>query len=85
MSEHSAVADAVSHLGGPSAVARARELTPWAVSKWMRSGVPSEHVIWLAEQTAWRYTPHQLSPLLYPHPDDGLPQDLRRGLSAASA
>lgn len=78
MSE-SFVAAAIEHLGGPSAVARLRALrSPWSVSKWIRDGLPSEHVLWLARETGWRWSPHQLAPDLYPHPDDGLPEE-RRG------
>lgn len=74
----SSVAAAIESLGGPSAVARRRELkSPWSVSKWIRDGLPPEHVLWLARETDWRWTPHQLAPELYPHPDDGLPSDLR--------
>ena len=71
-----AVAQALDKLGGDSAVARLLNLTPWAISKW-RKRLPERRVLWLSEQTAWEFTPHQLSPDLYPHPDDGLPPELR--------
>ncbi|WP_208328577.1 Cro/CI family transcriptional regulator [Paraburkholderia sp. BL6665CI2N2] len=70
------VARAIDHLGGDSAVARLLNLTAWAVSKWRRR-LPERRVLWLAERTAWKFTPHQLCPELYPHPDDGLPIELR--------
>ena len=66
-------ARAIESLGGASAVARLRGVTPWAVSKWSRAGVPAEQARWLAEQTGWRFTPHQLRPDLYPNAADGLP------------
>lgn len=78
----SPVAQAIQHLGGPAAVATLRGLkTAWGASKWTRDGLPAEHVIWLSERTEWKFTPHQLRPDLYPHPDDGLPAD-RRAVAA---
>lgn len=77
-----AVREAIAHLGGPPKVAALRGLrTPWAVGKWLRDGVPHNQVLWLAEATSWRWTPHQLRSDLYPHPDDGLPEE-RRGAVA---
>ena len=76
----SVTAQAIADLGGPSAVARMRDCSPWAVTLWIRRGIPADHVLWLAERTDWKYTPHQISPNLYPHADDGLPVD-RRGNS----
>jgi len=74
----SPVADAIAQLGGAAAVSRRRELkSPWSVSKWIRDGLPAEHVLWLASQTDWKFTPHQLAPRLYPHPNDGLPSGRR--------
>lgn len=85
MSE-SPVAAAVESLGGPSAVARKRNLrSPWSVSKWIRDGLPADHVLWLARETGFQWTPHQLAPSLYPHPDDGLPEPLRALPSRAVA
>jgi len=77
------VAAAIDSLGGPSEVARRRGLTPWAVSKWTRR-LPAEHVLWLAEQTEWQYTPHQLAPALYPNPGDALPANRGRGATAVN-
>ena len=70
-------AQAIKSLGGASSVARLRGRPPWAISKWMRNGIPAEEVLWIAEQTEWEFTPHQLAPALYPHPSDGLPNDRR--------
>lgn len=76
--EHLKVAaQAIKSLGGASSVARLRGRTPWAISKWMRNGIPADEVLWLAEKTGWTYTPHQLAPGLYPYRDDGLPIDRR--------
>lgn len=71
------VALAIDMLGGDSAVARMLGVRPWAISKW-RKALPLDRVLWLAAQTEWRKTPHQLCPALYPHPDDGLPAEKRR-------
>lgn len=80
------VSQAIAHLGGASAVARARGLkTAWGASKWARDGLPAEHVLWLAEQTEWLFSPHELAPDLYPHPDDGLPVDRRAAAQDAAA
>jgi hypothetical protein len=80
MTASEALSGAITLLGGAAAVAKMRGLkTAWGVAKWERDGLPPNHVLWLAEQTAWRYTPNQLSPELYPHPDDGLPERFRGG------
>jgi DNA-binding transcriptional regulator YdaS (Cro superfamily) len=72
-------------LAGGSYVAVARRFnlrTGFGVSKWRWEGVPPERVIQLARFTEYQITPHQLRPDLYPHPDDGLPEELR-GRAAA--
>lgn len=49
-----------------------------AVSNWVQRGtVPPDNVIDVARAVDYRVTPHQLRPDLYPHPDDGLPAELR--------
>lgn len=71
---------AIKAAGGARRVALARGLRARAsVYKWAQDGVPPEHVIWLCEQCEWKFTPHMLSPNLYPHPDDGLPVAMRIG------
>lgn len=78
------VAAAIAALGGPAAVSRRRGLkSPWSVSKWIREGLPPEHVLWLAAETGYRFSPHDLAPAYYPHPDDGLPVE-RRALQASA-
>jgi hypothetical protein len=80
MSNEQTVRAAIKLLGGASAVARACGLkTAWGAAKWATDGLPADRVLWLAEQTAWRFTPHDLAPELYPHPDDGLPDRFRGG------
>lgn len=76
---NSYVERAVASLGGATGVAQLRKAeglrggTPWAISKWIKDGVPPNNVLWLSERTGWIFTPHQLAPHLYPHPEDGLP------------
>jgi len=79
--QESNVTLAIRLLGGAADVARRAGLkTAWGVSKW-REALPADRVLWLSEETGWRFSPHELAPERYPHPDDGLPEELR-GLSA---
>lgn len=51
------------------------------VWRWLRrfdGRVPAEFCIATASAALWRVTPHELRPDVYPHPDDGMPPDLRR-------
>ena len=76
--QDSPVARALGLAGGAAKVAQARGLkTPWGAAKWVKDGLPAQHVLWLAERTEWQITPHELAPQLYPHPDDGLPAERR--------
>jgi hypothetical protein len=76
--EANPVAQAIDSLDGDTAVAKRAGLkTSWAVSKW-RKNLPPDRVLWLAEQTGWKYTPHMLAPNLYPNPTDGLPKSKRK-------
>lgn len=48
------------------------------VSEWKRRGkVADGAVLDVAKAVDFAVTPHQLRPDLYPHPDDGLPQEMR--------
>lgn len=83
MDEKSHIAEAIDIAGGLTAVARRaypKQLTAWAVSKWLH-GLPPGRVLFLAELTGWRKTPHQLCPSLYPNPWDGIPPE-RAGVHA---
>lgn len=62
------------------AIARVCGVSPQAVSQWRVA--PADHVIKIAGATGFEITPHQLRPDLYPHRDDGLPDELR-GRAAA--
>lgn len=57
-------------------------ISPQGVSKWSEAGVPSERVLALCRATNFDVTPHELRPDLYPHPDDGLPDERRRAAAA---
>ncbi len=72
------VREAIAEAGGISVLATALGFkNPETVRVWLSRGLPDKHVLAVAEQTGWKYTPHQLAPDLYPHPDDGLPEDMR--------
>ena len=62
--------------GGRAAIAKRFGVSVQAVAKW-QVRVPSENVIGLAEIVEWKVSPHSLRPDLYPHPEDGLPANLR--------
>lgn len=50
------------------------------VWKWLnttKEGIPAKYVIPACKSVDYRVTPHELRPDLYPHPNDGLPQELR--------
>jgi DNA-binding transcriptional regulator YdaS (Cro superfamily) len=72
-----ALQEAIRICGGQGALAR--RLTPpakaQAVQQWRQ--VPSDRVLAVARAVEFRITPHQLRPDLYPHPEDGLPNELR--------
>lgn len=67
-------------------LARKIDIKPQALHQWMRSGVvPPHRVIDVARAVDFGVTPHQLRPDLYPHPEDGLPDEMRTGQPGASA
>jgi DNA-binding transcriptional regulator YdaS (Cro superfamily) len=49
------------------------------VNNWLRRDlkVPAEWVIACCETVLFEVTPHELRPDIYPHPNDGLPENLR--------
>ena len=48
-----------------------------AIQKYLKTKVPSEKVLSICQADEWKTSPHQLRPDLYPHPHDGLPEELR--------
>lgn len=67
----------LSRRGSKARVARIAKVSHQAVSKW--SCIPAELVLDVCADYGWAVTPHELRPDLYPHPDDGLPPELRGG------
>lgn len=56
----------------------AEQIGQSAISEWLRRGrVPGEKVILVARAVAHAVLPHELRADLYPHPEDGLPNDRR--------
>lgn len=49
------------------------------INNWLTrdKNIPSDWVLPLCESVDWQVTPHELRPDLYPHPHDGLPEDMR--------
>lgn len=49
------------------------------INNWLTrdKNIPSDWVLPLCESVYWQVTPHELRPDLYPHPEDGLPDDMR--------
>lgn len=61
-------------------LARKINVKPQALQQWLASGiVPPPRVIDVARAVDFQVTPHELRPDLYPHPEDGLPIELRKG------
>lgn len=59
-------------------LARLMNVNPQAIQGWRKTGqIPPDRVLDIARAVAFQVTPHQLRPDLYPHPEDGLPAELR--------
>lgn len=56
----------IEKLGGPSAIASALGILPWAVSKWRKSKIPAERVPALLQQFSGEVTANEMRPDLYP-------------------
>jgi len=67
----------IKRAGGREAVGRLFDCSGQAVGLWYANGVPAERVIKLCEAVEYRVKPHELRPDLYPHPEDGLPAEMR--------
>lgn len=63
--------------GGTNAVAARVGASPQVVSGWIKRGVPDSRVIDFCRAIEWRLTPHQMAPRIYPHPVDGMPNNIR--------
>lgn len=62
--------------GGVVALSLKLGLSRGAASQW--DEIPVEHVIKVCGLCKFKVTPHELRPDIYPHPDDGLPEELRK-------
>ena len=73
-----AIQKVVETLGSQRELARKAGATQQAVSVWLKNGKPGDlFTIAVARAVEFKVTPHELRPDLYPHPDDGLPPELR--------
>lgn len=61
------------------AIAKVLGISPQAVNQWFsKSVIPPRYVLTICEMTDWKIVPHDVRPDLYPSPDDGIPDFLRR-------
>lgn len=68
------IEDVIRDAGGAPAVAERLEINPVSVYEWVENNrLPPKRVIQVAELTGWMHTPHQIDPILYPNPTDGIP------------
>lgn len=76
-SKEAAFDRAIEKIGSVStAAAKLGYKTAWGLAKYGKT-VPDGKVLQFAALADWVSTPHELRPDLYPHPDDGLPAELR--------
>jgi hypothetical protein len=55
------------------------------ISYWLKTGaIPEIHCIGIAYASDWKESPHLINPDIYPHPEDGLPEEMRLLLRAAA-
>lgn len=73
-----ALEKAIKAAGSQQALAKLVGGVQTRISEWKRAGrVAAGSVIPVCAAVDWVVTPHELRPDLYPHPDDGLPAELR--------
>ena len=78
-----ALEKAIKLIGSPIAVAAGFGFSSGTtITQWRKRGVPAERVLQLSKMTEYKITPHELDSEHYPHPDDGLPEAMRRGKAA---
>ncbi|PPD12149.1 hypothetical protein [Methylophilus sp.] len=55
------------------------KLSATHINNWIErdKNIPTDYVIPIAQVSEWKFTPHQIKPNKYPHPQDGLPDHLR--------
>lgn len=58
-------------------------VSPQVIHGWRKAGqVPPDRVLEVSSAVSFKVTPHELRPDLYPHPEDGLPAELRAKAAA---
>ena len=58
-------------------VAKALGVRSQTVNGWFNhSGVPADRIIPLCEFLDWEVTPHEIDPIVYPNPNDALPNNI---------
>jgi DNA-binding transcriptional regulator YdaS (Cro superfamily) len=73
-----AIQRAIKAVGSQAALGRAIGVSQPSIHAWVQDGaVTTAFAIKVAEAAGWTVTPHELRPDIYPHPDDGLPAELR--------
>lgn len=66
-------------------LARKINVKPQAIHGWRQAGqVPPDRVIDISKAVDYGVTPHDLRPDLYPHPEDGLPAEMRQRVQEAA-
>lgn len=73
----------IKQAGGPGVVGKLFDISGQAVSAWYAEGIPAHRVIPICQSTGWALTPNALRPDIYPHPEDGLPAEMRAQAQAA--
>lgn len=81
----SALEKAVELAESQARLARRMNVNPQAIHGWRKAGlVPPDRVIGVSRAVEFKVTPHELRPDLYPHPEDGLPAELRASMQQAA-
>lgn len=83
-----ALREAVSIVGGQTALAEAIGCRQGDVWKWLNipgRDISPKYIIPIARATEWKVTPHRLASSLYPYPNDGLPEEVRQDLQNEAA
>lgn len=63
----------ITGIANQTEIAKRMGYTPQTVSLWFKNDVPLKNIRRLCDVLNWRVTPHEINPLIYPNPTDGLP------------
>jgi DNA-binding transcriptional regulator YdaS (Cro superfamily) len=71
--------------GQQSRLAKHLGVSPALVWQWLnrRRAIAPAHIRPIAIYTGFEVTPHQLDPVIYPNPTDGLPEERQRRIASA--